>query len=713
MQQPNQGNDIVKKYGSVTNFYRQVAKDTGTTPDQVMETAEKMQVAPGIAPNPNQPQNTAAGGNASTPVSQVASGPVPLNADRQQAQQTGLQMQGMAPSQAVNQAAQNPQNKMAMAKGGQATQALQPPQQGQKGIQDLNLKEIMQLIATHPAMANHGTPGQGMKATDMASGGSIMPQNDPAVDAPNGSLDMGNLSQYSIPELRAGQMANKLNADGSKPNTEGVDPKGKGNFDKELQKATGKSFYATEAKKGGLLAMADGGNVGQDLGEDQISSYGPDGMPIVNNADGSTGYGDINTLLGRPDNSPTLATGEDPSNATSRNVANAPTPGVAMAKGGEDSPPGSLSNEVADDIPAQLSEGEFVFSADSTRYYGLKQLAEMQDEARQELAKMDQSGGIRTPGDGKNPDQQGGQFVQDQEPNQNFYNPGEMGQDDDDNSSPMAKAKGGPVNYGKYKGGLIDYASMGGAFGNLDPNKTDEDWDNNDKQADASQAKHEKSVADRNDKNEATDTEIQNPNQPKKLATGGLLQRNDAQARGVSSWDEDTDTGGMDSTILKPDAAEPQDENAKGMQYGDDTKNHPPISKNPKGKDTAKLKTGGLVKMATGGMTDEETQFKKGGPVGNTQYGRNNMVSAHPKGGSTMQDYDKGGIVSSKSVNLTPKKIDTAVPTGAIKMPSMGRTKVNGPHTDSTPYGLGKFTAKAKTGGLIRQATQPESISEY
>ena len=41
---------------------------------------------------------------------------------------------------------------------------------------------------------------------------------------------------------------------------------------------------------------------------------------------------------------------------------------------GNDVPPGSTQEEVRDDIPAQLSEGEFVFPADVVRYIGLEKL---------------------------------------------------------------------------------------------------------------------------------------------------------------------------------------------------------------------------------------------------------------------------------------------------------------------------------------------------
>ena len=44
---------------------------------------------------------------------------------------------------------------------------------------------------------------------------------------------------------------------------------------------------------------------------------------------------------------------------------------------GNNVPPGSLQEEVRDDIPAQLSEGEFAFPADVVRFIGLNNLMQM------------------------------------------------------------------------------------------------------------------------------------------------------------------------------------------------------------------------------------------------------------------------------------------------------------------------------------------------
>jgi hypothetical protein len=59
---------------------------------------------------------------------------------------------------------------------------------------------------------------------------------------------------------------------------------------------------------------------------------------------------------------------------------------------GNDVPPGALQEEVRDDIDAQISEGEFIFPADVTRYIGLSTLMKMRDKAKEGLKKMEEIG---------------------------------------------------------------------------------------------------------------------------------------------------------------------------------------------------------------------------------------------------------------------------------------------------------------------------------
>ena len=59
---------------------------------------------------------------------------------------------------------------------------------------------------------------------------------------------------------------------------------------------------------------------------------------------------------------------------------------------GNEVPTGSLAEEVRDDIPAQLSEGEFVVPADVVRFIGLDKLMKMRDSAKAGLADMEAEG---------------------------------------------------------------------------------------------------------------------------------------------------------------------------------------------------------------------------------------------------------------------------------------------------------------------------------
>ena len=59
---------------------------------------------------------------------------------------------------------------------------------------------------------------------------------------------------------------------------------------------------------------------------------------------------------------------------------------------GNDVPPGATQEEVRDDIPAQLSEGEFVFPADVVRYIGLEKLMKLRQDAKMGLKVMEEMG---------------------------------------------------------------------------------------------------------------------------------------------------------------------------------------------------------------------------------------------------------------------------------------------------------------------------------
>ena len=66
--------------------------------------------------------------------------------------------------------------------------------------------------------------------------------------------------------------------------------------------------------------------------------------------------------------------------------------GMIDAESGNEVPVGSTREEVRDDIPAKLSEGEFVMPADVVRYHGLDKMMALRDEAKMGLRKMEAMG---------------------------------------------------------------------------------------------------------------------------------------------------------------------------------------------------------------------------------------------------------------------------------------------------------------------------------
>jgi len=61
---------------------------------------------------------------------------------------------------------------------------------------------------------------------------------------------------------------------------------------------------------------------------------------------------------------------------------------------GNEVPPGSMSEEVRDDVDAKLSSGEYVVPADVVQYFGLKFFENLRNEAKGDLEKMDKDGRI-------------------------------------------------------------------------------------------------------------------------------------------------------------------------------------------------------------------------------------------------------------------------------------------------------------------------------
>tara|TARA_E500000178_G_C17014513_1_gene752224 strand:- start:9 stop:2366 length:2358 start_codon:yes stop_codon:yes gene_type:complete len=61
---------------------------------------------------------------------------------------------------------------------------------------------------------------------------------------------------------------------------------------------------------------------------------------------------------------------------------------------GNEVPSGSMAEEVRDDIPAQLSDGEYVVPADVVRFFGVKFFEDLRMQAKMGLAQMEKSGRI-------------------------------------------------------------------------------------------------------------------------------------------------------------------------------------------------------------------------------------------------------------------------------------------------------------------------------
>jgi hypothetical protein len=61
---------------------------------------------------------------------------------------------------------------------------------------------------------------------------------------------------------------------------------------------------------------------------------------------------------------------------------------------GNEVPSGSMAKEVRDDVPAMLSEGEYVVPADVVRYHGIDKFEELREEAKMGLSRMEADGRI-------------------------------------------------------------------------------------------------------------------------------------------------------------------------------------------------------------------------------------------------------------------------------------------------------------------------------
>ena len=112
---------------------------------------------------------------------------------------------------------------------------------------------------------------------------------------------------------------------------------------------------------------------------------------------------------------------------------------------GNEVPPGSLPEEVRDDIPAMLSEGEYVVPADVLRFYGVKFFEDLRSQAKMGLAEMESNGRI------------GGEPIEE--------GTGEVGISDEDLMAIMAQApQDEPQQVAANRGGLMGFQQGGLSF---------------------------------------------------------------------------------------------------------------------------------------------------------------------------------------------------------------------------------------------------------
>ena len=75
---------------------------------------------------------------------------------------------------------------------------------------------------------------------------------------------------------------------------------------------------------------------------------------------------------------------------------------------GNEVPPGALPEEVRDDIPINVSEGEFIFPANAVRFFGVGKLEGMVQSANKKLDEMAAGGRMG----GEAPQEQGNNFAE-------------------------------------------------------------------------------------------------------------------------------------------------------------------------------------------------------------------------------------------------------------------------------------------------------------
>ncbi len=140
---------------------------------------------------------------------------------------------------------------------------------------------------------------------------------------------------------------------------------------------------------------------------------------------------------------------------------------------GNQIPNGSMAKEVRDDIPAQLSEGEYVVPADVVRYLGVKHFEDLRDKAKSGLQNMEANGRI-----GGEPVPASGPSMQPPQPMQppTPYSPPQMAMGGDLSPEEMNEItsmmnQGGMARSAYYDGG---FSNTGTSFYNPDATTTAE-----------------------------------------------------------------------------------------------------------------------------------------------------------------------------------------------------------------------------------------------
>jgi len=141
--------------------------------------------------------------------------------------------------------------------------------------------------------------------------------------------------------------------------------------------------------------------------------------------------------------------------------------GMTDKESGNNVPSGSSRAEVRDDVPAMLSEGEFVLPADVVRFIGLDRLMQIRQDAKMGLKKMEAMGQMGNSDEAVIPDDMPFDMddiivIEDDE-DEEMYMGGDVGGDDDVMNMNLEMAIGGDV------GGDDDVMSMEMAEGGATP----------------------------------------------------------------------------------------------------------------------------------------------------------------------------------------------------------------------------------------------------